>query len=283
APVPPPDPYRTMPLPDRDRLAPPPTPPPPARPRRWPAALFGLAALLAVLVAAWQLMGQERGAAGTAGPVQPTQPPVAAAGGGPPAEATPAPPTAPPAPPVPEPPLPTIAPPPPTAPPAPPAPEPPLPTAAPQQAAGGTIILDDEAWAGGYGGAGSPRSYGGRSATWVYGQGTGYETMRANFALAGQPAGTAVLSVEGMDSEGRTRTMIAVLVNGTPIYEGPNPLPDDDLPLETGTWDTVSWVFDAALLRPGQNEISITNRSQGGFSLPPFFMLDYAALTIPGE
>ncbi|HEX5691742.1 MAG TPA: hypothetical protein VFX76_17125, partial [Roseiflexaceae bacterium] len=60
---------------------------------------------------------------------------------------------------------------------------------------------------------------------------------------------------------------------------GPNPLPDDDNPLESGTWATSSWPFDAALLQPGQNEIRISNLGEGTFSLPPFFMLDYATLT----
>ena len=62
----------------------------------------------------------------------------------------------------------------------------------------------------------------------------------------------------------------------------PNPLPDDDQPLETGTWATYSWSFDGALLRRGRNEISISNLETGAFSLPPFFMLDYAEL-IYGE
>ena len=33
-----------------------------------------------------------------------------------------------------------------------------------------------------------------------------------------------------------------------------NPLPDDDQPLETGTWDRHSWTFDATLLRDGQRD-----------------------------
>jgi hypothetical protein len=68
------------------------------------------------------------------------------------------------------------------------------------------------------------------------------------------------------------------LVNGVEIYNGPNPLPDDDQPLETGTWASQSWEFDAALLHAGQNEITISNLAEGAFSRPPFFMLDYARL-----
>lgn len=79
-----------------------------------------------------------------------------------------------------------------------------------------------------------------------------------------------------MDAEGRAKTPIRILVNGSEIYAGPNLLPDDDLPLETGTWATVRWPFDAALLTAGPNEIEIRNLAPGTFGLPPFFMLDYA-------
>ncbi|MEN9938700.1 MAG: hypothetical protein RLZZ387_5279, partial [Chloroflexota bacterium] len=77
-----------------------------------------------------------------------------------------------------------------------PAPAPAPPVTAPEPGAT-RIALDDDAWAGGFGGASGPRSYGGRSATWVYGQGTGYETMRAVFTLDVAPQGDARLTVEG--------------------------------------------------------------------------------------
>jgi hypothetical protein len=83
-----------------------------------------------------------------------------------------------------------------------------------------------------------------------------------------------------MDSEGRAKTEILVTVNGAEVYRGPNPLPDDDIPLETGTWAAHSWPFDASLLRAGQNEVSITNLSRGAFSRPPFFALDYAVVEL---
>ncbi len=49
--------------------------------------------------------------------------------------------------------------------------------------------------------------------------------------------------------------------------------------LESGTWTTYSWSFDGSLLQPGENQISISNQARGAFSLPPFFMLDYADIT----
>jgi hypothetical protein len=140
-----------------------------------------------------------------------------------------------------------------------------------------TIVLEDTDWQGGYRRPGG-QTYGGRTATWIYGSSTEYSVMRTRFAIADTFAGTATLTIEGMDSEGRTKTPIQILVNGVEIYNGPNPLPDDDQPLETGTWASQSWEFDAALLHMGQNEISISNLAEGEFSRPPFFMLDYAKL-----
>jgi eukaryotic-like serine/threonine-protein kinase len=152
------------------------------------------------------------------------------------------------------------------------------PTVAPSD--DGLVRLEDTSWLGGFGGAAQPRTYGGRSATWIYGQGTGYENMRATFVLAEQPTGVARLTVEGMDSEGAAKTTILIAVNGSEVYRGPNPLPDDDLPLESGTWASYTWEFDARLLGPGPNEVSIANLSPGAFSRPPFFALDYAVLEL---
>lgn len=159
--------------------------------------------------------------------------------------------------------------------PIPPAPTSIPPTPAPAVAGTTAIELDDDTWAGGYN---RPRSYGGRTAMWVYGASTEYNTMTAAFDLPAQPVGTVLLVIEGMDSEGPARTPIVIRVNGTPIYSGPNPLPDDDFNPQTGTWGRFVREFDAALLQPGQNTISISNTAGGQFGLPPFFMLDYAEL-----
>jgi hypothetical protein len=145
-----------------------------------------------------------------------------------------------------------------------------------------TIVLEDTDWQGGFRRPGG-QPYGGRTATWIYGSSTEYSVMQARFESANRFAGTVTLTIEGMDSEGRTKTPIQIVVNGTEIYNGPNPLPDDDQPLETGTWASQSWTFDASLLRPGQNQVSFSNLAEGAFSRPPFFMLDYAELTYSSE
>jgi hypothetical protein len=157
-----------------------------------------------------------------------------------------------------------------------PTPEPPVSQPAPLAAAQGSIRLDDADWQGGFR---NPGGYRGRSATWIYGSTTRYSSMEARFTIDSQPAGTATLSVEGMDSEGRAKTPISIVVNGVEIYNGPNPLPDDQYPFQVGTWATETWSFDGALLRPGENVIRISNIAPGAFSLPPFFMLDYAIVS----
>jgi hypothetical protein len=143
---------------------------------------------------------------------------------------------------------------------------------------GDTIRLEDPEWAGGFRSSRGSRVYGGRTAVWIYGSATDYSTMRAEFTLQGQPIGTAQLSIEGMDSEDDTKTPISVVINGAELYRGPNPLPNDDLPLDSGTWETFTWRFGAALLRPGPNLIEISNLAVGAFGQPPFFMLDYAEI-----
>jgi hypothetical protein len=153
---------------------------------------------------------------------------------------------------------------------------------APAGARASTIRLEDTQWQGGYRRTDGPTIYGGRSATWIYGYATEYSSMAVAFELAGSPRGTVQLTVEGMDSEGRAKTPISIEVNGVEIYHGPNPLPDDDIPLESGTWAAYTWTFDASLLRAGANQIQIRNLAEGAFSLPPFFMLDYADVTILG-
>ncbi len=103
--------------------------------------------------------------------------------------------------------------------------------------------------------------------------------MQASFDLPRGGQGEGQLAIEGMDDENPARTEIEISINGTQVFGGPNPLPDDDLPLESGTWATQVFAFDASLLVAGQNTITIRNRSPGAFGRPPFFMLDYADLS----
>ena len=105
--------------------------------------------------------------------------------------------------------------------------------------------------------------------------------METTFELVGAVAGTAEFSVEGMDDENAGKSRITVAVNGTAIYDGDNPLLNDDMPLETGAWANYTFGFEAGLLQPGRNTITIRNLSSGAVGRPPFFMLDYAELILP--
>lgn len=172
--------------------------------------------------------------------------------------------------------IPVAVPPSPTAQPAPPPPPPVVPD--PIVVNGPAVRLEDTAWQGGFR---QGRGYGGRSATWIYGTATNYTSMQSVIVLDTPPSGTATLSIEGMDSEDRVKTPIRITINGREIFNGPNPLPNDDLPLATGTWATHAFPFDAAVLQPGRNVIRISNLAAGNFGLPPFFMLDYAVLSLP--
>lgn len=142
------------------------------------------------------------------------------------------------------------------------------------------IHIEDAEWIDGFHRSDGPTIYGGRTATWIYGTSTQYSTMRTILDVVDQPIGSdAQICIEGMDSEGPHKTQIRISINGTPVYIGENRLPDDDYNLETGTWATYCWPFDAQLLKIGKNEIAISNQEVGNYSVPPWFMLDYADIT----
>jgi hypothetical protein len=165
--------------------------------------------------------------------------------------------------------------------------EQPVPTQGPAPAAlsasiapGEALRLEDTAFAGGFRNRGAS-VYGGRTATWVYGQGSGYSSMSATFLLDQVPSGGARLTIEGMDSEDAARTPLRIAVNGVVLFEGASPFPNDDLPLESGRWAALPLDLDAGILVAGPNTIVITNLSRGGVGLPPFVAVDYAIVTLP--
>lgn len=150
----------------------------------------------------------------------------------------------------------------------------------PPAVAGGEISLGDTDFTGGFRNSGAS-VYGGRTATWVYGRGSGYDRMGASFRVSGVRSGTAVLLIEGMDSEDGAKTPVQIAVNDVVLFEGASPFPNDDLPLATGVWGTLRLTFDSGLLREGTNVVSITNLASGPRGLPPFVAVDYALLQLP--
>lgn len=125
------------------------------------------------------------------------------------------------------------------------------------------------------------QTYDGRTATWIYGDGTAENTMRVSFSLPGAGTGQAELSLTGQDDEAPAKAGIEITVNGTRIFAGPDPLPDDPVAgrLDDGAWQTHTFPFEGSLLVAGTNTIAITNRSPGKVGGPPFLMLDYADLS----
>jgi hypothetical protein len=127
--------------------------------------------------------------------------------------------------------------------------------------------------------------YHGRSASWVYGQGTAFNTMTATFVLEPRPSpdGRARLELVGLDGENPVKNDIRIVLNGTTLYQGPNPLPDDVCCGSSGpgNWGSAVFEFPANLLGP-QNSLSITNLSPNDCtSCSKFVMIDYAVIRYP--
>lgn len=145
---------------------------------------------------------------------------------------------------------------------------------------GGGVTLEDSNFKGGY--FRQDGLYHGRTATWVYGQGTAYSSMAASFVVDSAPEGQALLSIIGLDSEDPDKTPVSITVNDVEIYVGGNPLPNDFVgsPTGPGNWGTAQLVIPAGLLQPGVNTLRITNLSPSAkINAPPFFMLDSATIT----
>ena len=102
------------------------------------------------------------------------------------------------------------------------------------QGTSGTLVLEDTAFHGGLRNGGGS-IYGGRTSTWVYGQGSGFSTMSASFNVRQVAAGNATLTIVGMDSEDPAKTPMRVAVNNSVLYEGASPFPNDDIPLQSGS------------------------------------------------
>jgi serine/threonine-protein kinase len=165
----------------------------------------------------------------------------------------------------------------------PPTPEPATATPEPAPLTEMSVLLEDAEWQGSYRRSGGESYYGGRTATWIYGRSTDYSSMQATVNLEAQPTGMAALTIVGMDSEDEEKTPISIQVNGVELLSGPSPFPDHEGTMEQGNWGSFTWTFDGSLLRPGPNTVTISNHAEGAFSRPPWFMLDYAELTLVHE
>ena len=143
------------------------------------------------------------------------------------------------------------------------------------------VRIQDDVFLGDYNGAGSG-TYHGRTATWIYGQGTPYHTMTATFDLGqtGRATGQATLRIVGLEGSEAGKQRIAIVLNGTTIYEGRDPLPNDfgTGPSGPGNWGSASFEFKASLLQR-TNLLSITNLTQADCTTcPDFVLIDYVVV-----
>lgn len=105
--------------------------------------------------------------------------------------------------------------------------------------------------------------------------------MTVNFRLRhqGEVTRRAALTIVGLDGANPGKNRMAVVLNGTTIYRGRNPLPNDiccdDGP---GNWGSAVFEFPGALLQRN-NTLSITNLEPDDCTrCPVYVMVDYVEL-----
>jgi hypothetical protein len=106
-------------------------------------------------------------------------------------------------------------------------------------------------------------------------------TASVRIDRSGSIDGQATLRLVGLDSEEASKNPIRVVLNGTVIYEGPNPLPNDTCcnGEGQGNWGVASFRFSSGLLER-DNDITITNLDPGSCTYcPNFVMVDYGELS----
>ena len=152
-------------------------------------------------------------------------------------------------------------------------------TPTPEPAGGGGITLDDTAFVGGYTNANG--LYHGRTAHWVYGQGTAYSSMSASFTIQKKPNGPAKVVIVGLDAEDQAKSRLRLVLNNRVLYEGPDPLPNDDNsgPDGPGNWGDATFDIPNKVLQSGLNVITITNLDPSDkINFPIFIMVDSVTL-----
>lgn len=114
----------------------------------------------------------------------------------------------------------------------------------------------------------------GKVAAWVRGSMTDVSVMSAKFRLEKAPEGAAILTIEGQDSDKLwcPPVPIQILLNGNPIFEGPNGF------VKHG-WSKREFKIPAGLLRKGGNELEIRNLTNSDSRVAHWFMLSYAEIT----
>ncbi len=132
------------------------------------------------------------------------------------------------------------------------------------------------------GGFTNPGGYHLRNPQWVYGQGTQYHTMSASFAISDKPKGPADLAVVGVNSEDAPKCHLRVLVNDQVVFDGSDPLPNDntDGPQAPGNWGTAHFRIGPNILQQGNNTVTFINLDPSDkINYPIFIMINSVTLT----
>jgi hypothetical protein len=110
--------------------------------------------------------------------------------------------------------------------------------------------------------------YGERHVNYVYARPTGdCAMMSAKFALERLPKRTVSLHVFGCNNDFGGQCRIAISLNGTTLFEGPNAF-------LSARFGWTKFALPAESLRVGQNELQIANlEEQGVLGQPPWFMV----------
>jgi hypothetical protein len=150
---------------------------------------------------------------------------------------------------------------------------------APPPGSSGEVRLDDTAFQGGFRNPGDAQ-YRGRTAMLLYGARTPYSRMSARFDLPAAPR-DAELAVVAVDSQGGSRTQLAILVNDREIFRGPSPFPDEGPGQGEARWTERRLPIPDGLLRSGANTVAIQNLDQSDrVGQPPYAAVDLAVIQV---
>lgn len=164
-----------------------------------------------------------------------------------------------------------------------PTPEPPAKTVLVSSELTHTLLLEDTDFTGGY----TPENgkYRDRTARYLYGQGTPYNSaigkFNLNLQVAQTPVNSAMVTLVGLASQTTASIPVRIELNGATVFEGPNPFPSDlgaTIP-GAGNWGTFSLQVKPEALRQGRNTLIITNLASGGqVGSSPYIVIDRAAV-----
>ncbi len=116
-------------------------------------------------------------------------------------------------------------------------------------------------------------SFHGEAVNTIYAQSTEARSrMWVKFKLAATPTEPLYVHLRGLDDDAPGASVIAVRLNNTLLFEGPNPF-------SAGTFETRKWPIPGNTLVPGENTLTIASLEKNGpVGAPPWFQVAFAAI-----